>query len=67
MREIRTSGSMSGERKRNDGCTAPKSPRLSSTLLELFARPNDHTVAPKCWVSRKNARPNLRRADEVIE
>jgi hypothetical protein len=36
MREIRTSGSMSGERKRNDGCTAPKSPRLSSTLLELL-------------------------------
>ena len=34
MREIHKSGSMSGERKRDDGRTAPKSPRLSSTLLE---------------------------------
>ncbi len=32
MREIRTSGSMSGERKRSDAAW-PKPPRLSSTLL----------------------------------
>ena len=32
MREIRTSGSMSGERKRSDAVW-PKPPRLSSTLL----------------------------------
>src|SRR5437868_3792648 len=32
MREIRTSGSMSGEGKRSDGRMAPKQPRLSSTL-----------------------------------
>ena len=33
MREIRTSGSMSGERKRSDA-NRPKPPRLSSTLLK---------------------------------
>ena len=39
MRETRTSGSMSGERKRDDGQYAysPKSPRLSSTLLRAQA------------------------------
>ena len=35
MREIRTSGSMSGERKRSDAVW-PKPPRLSSTLLESY-------------------------------
>ncbi len=34
MREIRTSGSTSGERKRTDAVW-PKPPRLSSTLLQL--------------------------------
>ncbi len=34
MREIRTSGSMSGEGKRSDA-ERPKPPRLSSTLLEV--------------------------------
>jgi hypothetical protein len=33
MREIRTSGLMSGDRKRSDA-TWPKPPRLSSTLLK---------------------------------
>ncbi len=37
MREIRTSGSMSGERKRSDAAW-PKPPRLSSTLLRTRAR-----------------------------
>ncbi len=34
MREIRKSGSMSGERKRSDAAW-PKLPRLSSTLLSV--------------------------------
>jgi hypothetical protein len=34
MREIRKSGSMSGERKRSDA-ERPKLPRLSSTLLAM--------------------------------
>ena len=50
MGEIHTSGSMSGEGKRNDA-TWPKSPRPSSTLLEFFTRPNDDG-APACWVSQ---------------
>jgi hypothetical protein len=35
MREIRKSGSMSGERKRSDAVW-PKPPRLSSTLLRRW-------------------------------
>jgi len=50
MGEIHTSGSMSGEGKRNDA-TWPKSPRPSSTLLEFFTRSNDDG-APACWVSQ---------------
>ncbi len=38
MREIRTSGSMSGERKRSDA-ERPKPPRLSSTLLKWSLSP----------------------------
>ena len=37
MREIRTSGSMSGERKRSDAAW-PKPPRFSSTLLGLVSQ-----------------------------
>jgi hypothetical protein len=45
MREIRTSGSMSGERKRNDGCMAPShraSPRLYSSAYDT---PTSHVQA----------------------
>jgi hypothetical protein len=41
MREIRTSGLMSGEGKRGDAVW-PKLPRLSSTLLVKLSCFNDH-------------------------
>ena len=55
MREIRTSRSMSGERKRSDGSQEPKPPRLSLRLYHRaeFAIEQIRTARLPQWVTER--------------
>jgi hypothetical protein len=62
MREIRTSGSMSGERKRNNGPTAQvTAPLLDSTRLAALAVRDDSGAFCEraSWLIRWATRQNL--------